>query len=110
MGGITVAAPSAAGLLEALRDVEDPEIPISVVDMGLIVDLRVSGGVVDVAITFTAMGCPAMEMIIDDVRARLFREPGVEEVRVDVVWEPIWTKERLTEDGKAAMREWGISV
>ncbi len=97
-------------LLDALRDVEDPELTISIVDMGLIVDLAVAAGTVDVKITFTAMGCPAMDMILDDVRARLLQEPEVEEVRIEVVWHPIWTKERLSEDGKAQMREWGISL
>lgn len=97
-------------LLDALRDVEDPELTISIVDMGLIVDLTVAGGIVDVKITFTAMGCPAMDMILDDVRARLLQEPEVEQVRIEVVWHPIWTKDRLSEDGKAQMREWGISL
>ncbi len=97
-------------LLGALRDVEDPELAISIVDMGLIVDLTVAAGTVDVKITFTAMGCPAMDMILDDLRARLLQEPEVEQVRIEVVWHPIWTKDRLSEDGKAQMREWGISL
>jgi metal-sulfur cluster biosynthetic enzyme len=97
-------------LLQALRDVEDPELPISIVDMGLIVDLRTRGKQVDVDVTFTAMGCPGVEMIIDDIRSRLLREPGVEGVNVEIVWEPVWTKDRLSDDGKAQMREWGISL
>ena len=97
-------------LLQALREVEDPELPVSVVDMGLIVDLRCNASRVEVDITFTAMGCPAMDMIIDDVRERLLREPDVEEVDVEVVWDPIWTKERLSEDARAQLREWGVSV
>jgi phenylacetate-CoA oxygenase PaaJ subunit len=97
-------------LWEALRDVTDPELPVSVVDMGLIVDIRRDGERVDVKITFTAMGCPAIDMIMDDVRARLTQEPGVREVRIEVVWEPIWTKDRLSEDAKWQLREWGISV
>lgn len=105
-----IAASDDAELWQALRDVEDPELPISIVDMGLIVALAQSGGVVDIKLTFTSMGCPAMDMIIDDVRDRLLREPGVEEVRIAIVWDPIWTKHRLTPDGKAALREWGISV
>jgi metal-sulfur cluster biosynthetic enzyme len=51
-----------------------------------------------------------MDMIVDDVAARLMREPDVQHVSVEVVWEPIWTKARLSEDGKAQLREWGISV
>lgn len=97
-------------LIDALRDVEDPELPISIVDMGLLVDVRQQDSTVDIKITFTAMGCPAMEMIIDDVRTRLLREPGVERVNIEIVWEPIWTSARLSDEGKSALREWGISV
>lgn len=100
----------ASDLLEALRDVTDPEFPVSIVDMGLVVDVQVHGPMVDVKITFTAMGCPAMDMIMDDVRERLLCEPGIEEVAIEVVWEPIWTKDRLSEDAKWQLREWGISL
>ncbi|GAC1565084.1 MAG: iron-sulfur cluster assembly protein [Ktedonobacteraceae bacterium] len=99
-----------AALWDALRDVTDPEIPISVVDMGLIVDLTQHDGTVNVKLTFTAMGCPATEFIMDDIRTRLRREPGVNEVRIDVVWEPVWTKARLSEEGIEIMRSWGISA
>lgn len=95
---------------DALRDVEDPEIPISVVDMGLIVDIRGDGSAVEVDLTLTAMGCPAVDMIVEGVEQRLLAESDVTTVKVTVVWEPIWTKERLTADGVMAMREWGISV
>jgi metal-sulfur cluster biosynthetic enzyme len=97
-------------LLEALRDVEDPEMPVNIVDLGLVVSLQEANGVVDVALTFTAMGCPAMEMIIDDSRARLLAEPGVRAVNIDVVWDPIWTKNRVSEDGKMQLRAFGISI
>ena len=97
-------------LWEALKDVEDPEFPISVVDMGLIVDACAHDGRADIKLTFTSMGCPGVEMIVDDIRARLLREPDIHEVDIEIVWEPIWTKDRLSEDGKMAMREWGISL
>ena len=64
-----------ARLWEALTEVEDPEIPISVVGMGLIVALSFDDGVVDLKLTFTAMGCPAMDFIQDDIRERLLAEP-----------------------------------
>jgi len=96
-------------LWDALRDVMDPELPISVVDMGLIVDLSQQDGIVDIKLTFTAMGCPAMEFIMDDIRARLLREPGVREVCIEIVWDPVWTKARLTEEGIEIMRTWGVS-
>jgi metal-sulfur cluster biosynthetic enzyme len=56
------------------------------------------------------MGCPGMDMILDDVRSRLLDEPGVEDVDIEVVWHPIWTKDRLSEDAKMMLREWGISL
>lgn len=99
-----------ASLLDALRDVEDPEIPISIVDMGLVVGASRTGRRAEVQITFTAMGCPAMDMIIDDVRARLLAEPDIDDVHVEIVWEPIWTKDRLSQTGRDQLREWGISV
>lgn len=101
---------SCPALWDALREVIDPEIPISVVDMGLIVDLREQAGRVEIKLTFTAMGCPAMDFLMDDIRERLLREPGVREVHIEIVWEPVWTKARLSEEGLDIMRSWGISA
>ncbi len=101
---------SCPALWDALRDVMDPEIPISVVDMGLVVALSCEDGRVDLKLTFTAMGCPAMDFIMDDIRERLLREPGVYAVNIEIVWEPVWTKARLSEDGIEIMRTWGISA
>jgi metal-sulfur cluster biosynthetic enzyme len=97
-----------ARLWEALREVEDPEIPISVVGMGLIVSLSYADGVVDIELTFTAMGCPAMEFIQDDIRDRLLQEPEVDEVRIEIVWDPVWTRARIREESRETMRKLGI--
>ncbi len=101
---------SSPALWDALREVMDPELPISVVDMGLIVDLVQHAGQVDLKLTFTAMGCPAMDFIMDDIRERLLREPGVHEVNIEIVWDPVWTKARLSEEGIDIMRTWGVSA
>ncbi len=101
---------SSARLWDALREVTDPEIPISVVDMGLIVALTEQKGVVEIQLTFTAMGCPAMDFIMEDIRARLLQEPAVQEVRIEIVWDPVWTKARLTEEGIDILRTWGVSA
>jgi metal-sulfur cluster biosynthetic enzyme len=101
---------SCPALWDALRDVMDPEIPISVVDMGLIVDLQQYDGIVHVKLTFTAMGCPATEFIMEDIRTRLLKEPAIKEVQIEIVWSPAWTKERLSEEGIDIMRTWGISA
>ena len=97
-----------ARLWEALKEVEDPEIPISVVGMGLIVSLKYADGVVDIDLTFTAMGCPAMDFIQDDIRERLLQEPEVDEVRIEIVWDPVWTRSRIREESRQTMRKLGI--
>ena len=99
-------------LWAALREVEDPEIPVSLVDMGLIVavDYAPEERAARLKITYTAMGCPAMDMIQDDIRARLLREPDVDRVDIEVVWDPVWTRRRLSQSAREAMRELGLSV
>jgi len=97
-----------ARLWQTLQEVEDPEIPISVVNMGLIVGLAYADGVVDLQLTFTAMGCPAMDFIQDDIRERLLREPDVDEVRIEVVWDPVWTRARIRAEARETMRGLGI--
>jgi metal-sulfur cluster biosynthetic enzyme len=104
------AGPLEERLWSALAEINDPEMPVNLVDLGLIYGLQVDGGRVRVSLTFTAMGCPASDMIMSDVRERLLAEPGVDEVRLDVVWDPPWTSARLTADGRDALRAWGLSV
>jgi metal-sulfur cluster biosynthetic enzyme len=99
-----------ARLWNALRDVEDPEIPVSVVGMGLIVSVayRPEDRSVDLELTFTAMGCPATDFIEDDIRERLLTEPDIDAVRIEVVWDPVWTRRRIREEARATMRGLGI--
>ena len=101
-----------ARLWEALRGVEDPEIPVSVVGMGLIVSLEYAASErrADLQITFTAMGCPAMEFIEDDIRDALLADPDVDAVNIEVVWDPVWTKDRIRAEARSRMRELGIAV
>ena len=94
----------------ALAEVQDPEMPVNLVDLGLIYGIEERDGVVDVDLTFTAMGCPASDFIVDDVRERLLREEGVREVRVNIVWNPPWTVERMTQAGRDALEAWGLAV
>ena len=101
-----------ARLWSALREVEDPEIPISVVGMGLIVSLVYlpETCTADVQITYTAMGCPAMDFIEDDIREALLADPDVDAVDLEVVWDPVWTKSRIREESRATMRRLGVVV
>lgn len=97
-------------LWDALREVEDPELGVSLVDMGMIVSAALIDDAAHVELTYTSMGCPASEMIDADIRARLLAIPGVEQVEIDVVWDPIWTTARLTDDARDALSLLGVSV
>ncbi len=97
-------------LLDALRDVQDPEMPVNIVDLGIVYGVHRDGGRVTVDLTFTAMGCPASEFILDDVRDRLLREPGIEEVAINVVWDPPWSAARISQAGRDALAMWGVAV
>ena len=101
-----------ARLWEALRHVEDPEIPVSVVGMGLIVSVayRTRSARRICRSPIRAMGCPAMEFIEEDIRDALLGDPDVDVVNIEVVWDPVWTKARLRDDARSRMRELGIAV
>jgi len=109
-GALTSSEQVEARLWDALRRVEDPEIPVSVVGMGLIVSLAFEPDErrANLQITFTSMGCPAMEFIEEDIRDALLRDPDVEAVEIEVVWDPVWTKDRLRDDARQTMRRLGI--
>jgi metal-sulfur cluster biosynthetic enzyme len=97
-------------LLDALREVADPELPLSVVDMGLIYGVWLENGVAHVKLTYTSMGCPCAEFILEDVRARLLREEGVEDVDIEIVWDPPWSKRMLSQEARDALMEFGVAV
>ena len=97
-------------LWAALAEVQDPEMPINLVDLGVIYRVAEEDGLVEVDLTFTAMGCPASDFILEDVRERLLREDGVREVRINIVWNPPWTTARVTEAGRDALESWGLAV
>ena len=94
----------------ALAEINDPEMPVNLVDLGLIYGVEVIEGTVRLRLTFTAMGCPATEMLMDDIRERLLAEPGVESVAFEIVWDPPWSSARLTADGREALLAWGLAV
>ena len=99
-----------ARLWRALREVEDPEIPISVVGMGLIVAVAYvpEARTAELRITYTAMGCPAMEFIEEDIRTACLADPEVDAVEIEVVWDPVWTKDRIRADARETMRRLGV--
>jgi len=94
---------------EAMKQVDDPEIGINVVDLGLLYEVMVdeATGKVDLNMTLTSMGCPLTDQIIADVRK--FVEPldGVTSVDVNWVWDPPWGPDKMTDDGKLMMKVMG---
>jgi metal-sulfur cluster biosynthetic enzyme len=92
----------------ALREVDDPEYPISIVDMGLVRGVAVDGGRVVVKLTYTSMGCPCQDLIKADVRSRLLQLEGVDEVVVEEVFEE-WRRSDMTRRGVERLRGLGVA-
>lgn len=93
----------------ALEEVTDPEIPvINVWDMGIIADVRLDGGRCVVDMTPTFAGCPALDIIRDNIRAAV-QGVGEENVTVNVVYDPPWTSDRITEAGRRQLHEFGLA-
>ena len=106
----TAPADPVAGVRAALGEVLDPEIPISLVELGLVYDVGWEAGVARVALTYTATACPCMEFIREDVTDRLERESWIDRVEVVDVWSPPWTTDRITPEGRAKLRHLGVSA
>jgi len=87
-------------VIEALKDVYDPEIPVNIVDLGLVYNVEVADGEVHIEMTLTAPGCGMGPYIAQQAEWRVAEIDEVEDVEVDLVFEPPWTPERITEDGK----------
>lgn len=107
---MTTPAPLEERVWRALAQVEDPEMPITIVDLGLVYGVEVTGGRVRVDLTFTAMGCPATDLLASDIRERLLSERGVDSVELNVVWNPPWTSARISAAGREALTAWGLAV
>ena len=92
--------PTRDEVIEALREVEDPELGMDIVELGLMYDVEVDGPNVKVRHTLTSMGCPVGPMIQEAIHESVSRVPGVEDVEVDLTWEPPWTPDRMSDDAK----------
>lgn len=88
-------------VLDSLKQCMDPEIPISVVDMGLIYGVNINpDNKVDIKMTMTTRGCPLHDTLVTDVKRYVAKVPGVSAVDVEIVWEPAWTPEKMSDEGK----------
>ena len=88
-------------VMDALKTVQDPEIPVNLVELGLIYELLVKkGGIVFVEMTLTTPSCPVAQSMPDEVKKAVAGVAGVEDVRVRLVWTPPWTQDRMSEEAR----------
>ena len=95
---------------DALAEVLDPEIPISLPELGLIYGVELEGMAARVTLTYTATACPCMEFIRQDITDRLEMESWIDSVDLVEVWDPPWTSDRITPEGRAKLRGMGVSA
>ena len=94
-------------ILDAIRTVFDPEIPVNIMELGLVYDVWVdAGGVAGIRMTLTAPGCPAAQSLPVEVAHKVKAVPGVSDAKVDVVWDPPWTKDRMSDAAKLQLGMW----
>ncbi len=88
-------------VLDSLKQCMDPEIPINIVDMGLIYGVNVrDNNKVDIKMTMTTRGCPLHDTLVNDVKKYVNKVPGVTDINIEIVWDPPWTPEKMSEEGK----------
>ena len=92
--------PTKEEVVEALHQVEDPELGMDIVELGLLYDVEVEGPKVKVIHSLTSMGCPAGPMIQEDIHTAASQVPGVEDVEIELTWDPPWTPDRMSDDAK----------
>ncbi len=92
--------PTKEEVVDALREVEDPELGMDIVELGLFYDAEIEGSKVRVTHSLTSMGCPAGPMIMEDIDRVVRQIPGVDDVDVELTWDPPWTPDRMSDDAK----------
>lgn len=94
-------------IVKAISAIYDPEIPVNIYDLGLIYDIIVdASNAVGIRMTLTAPACPAAQFLPEQVRSSVAAVPGVSDVKVDIVWEPPWDRDRMSEAAKLQLGLW----
>jgi metal-sulfur cluster biosynthetic enzyme len=97
-------------VIEVLKTCFDPEIPVNIWDLGLIYDIAIDGDVVHIKMTLTAVGCSLGPQLVSEIESKLLGVDGIEDAKVEMVWNPPWTPERLTGDGRLSLQAMGFPV
>jgi len=102
---------SAQAIEESLKQCMDPEVPLNIVEMGLIYGIDVTeNNDVNIKMTMTTQGCPLHETLVEDATRFAKKVPGVNDVKIDIVWEPAWSMDKMTEEGKLKIKNMGASM
>jgi metal-sulfur cluster biosynthetic enzyme len=103
-----MSAVSEEQVMASLKQCMDPEVPLSIVDMGLIYGIDISEkNDVNIRMTMTTKGCPLHDTMVDDVTRYTKKVPGVNNVQVDIVWDPPWSMDKMSDEAKAKMKGFG---
>ncbi len=98
-------------IIEVLKTVYDPEIPVNIVDLGLVYGIEIDDkGKVYILMTLTAPGCPIGDTIAFEIKDKLLQIEGVTDVEVEITFDPPWTLDRITEEGREALRTFGFNI
>ena len=87
-------------VIDALRECYDPEIPVNIVDLGLVYEVNIGRDSVGVVMTLTAIGCPVAGEVMAEVETKLLEVPGVKRAKVELTFDPPWTPDRMSEDAR----------
>jgi metal-sulfur cluster biosynthetic enzyme len=97
-------------VIEVMKTCFDPEIPVNIWDLGLIYDITIVDDAVNIKMTRTAVGCSLGPQIVSEIESKLLGIDGVEDAKVEMVWNPPWSPERLSDDGRLSLQAMGFSV
>jgi len=97
-------------VIDILKTCFDPEIPVNVWDLGLIYDIAIIEGVVNIQMTLTAVGCSMGPQLVGEIESKLLGLDGIEDAKVEMVWNPPWSPERLSEDGRFSLQAMGYPI
>ncbi|MEO0246771.1 MAG: iron-sulfur cluster assembly protein [candidate division WOR-3 bacterium] len=97
-------------VIQKLKEIYDPEIPIDIYNLGLIYGIEINGNDINIIMTLTARGCPLANTLPEEVKEKLKEIDGIGNITVEITWEPQWTPEMITEEGKEKLRSFGYNV
>ena len=97
-------------IIDVLKTCFDPEIPVNIWDLGLIYDITIVGGAVSSKMTLSAVGCSLGPQLVSEIEAKISCTDGVEDCKVEMVWSPPWSPERLSDDGRLSLQAMGFPV